>query len=175
MSVILRLDPAVVLRTFRPDDRDAIVAAYADPVLRHYSAHPLDTAEKSAEWLEITRKGWESGERMSFAVEEEETGALLGTVVLKRPDPGGAVGEVGYWTAASARGKGLAPRAVELLTGWTFATYPEIEYLELLHQLSNAASCRVAEKTGYRLLEVVPAEPPYPEDGHRHIRYRPGI
>ena len=46
-----------------------------------------------------------------------------------------------------------------------------LECLELLHQVDNLASCRVAEKSGYQLDSVLPPAPPsYPLDGHLHIR-----
>lgn len=39
-----------------------------------------------------------------------------------------------------------------------------------MHQVDNPASCRVAEKAGYRLDRVLPAVPPFPLDGHLHVR-----
>ncbi|WP_324618050.1 hypothetical protein [Streptomyces dysideae] len=45
--------------------------------------------------------------------------------------------------------------------------------LELLHQADNAASCRVAQKTGYASAAHLPAAPPeLPLDGHLHTRAR---
>ncbi|MFE6050979.1 GNAT family N-acetyltransferase [Kitasatospora sp. NPDC056446] len=113
-----------------------------------------------------------AGTRYTFAV--VEAGRLVGTVVLKRGAPGGGTAEVGYWTAGPARGRGVAPRAVEALTVWAFDVFAEdgLGRLDLLHEGDNHASCRVAEKSGYPLLEIVPAFPPYPLDGHRHSRKR---
>ncbi|WP_326705576.1 hypothetical protein [Streptomyces cyaneofuscatus] len=43
--------------------------------------------------------------------------------------------------------------------------------LELLHQVDNVASCRVAEKSGYAFAELLSALPPeFPLDGHLHVR-----
>jgi hypothetical protein len=33
------------------------------------------------------------------------------------------------------------------------------------------ASCRVAEKTGYALKATMPATPPFPLNGHLHVRH----
>ncbi|MEU5935544.1 GNAT family protein [Micromonospora sp. NPDC047187] len=84
-------------------------------------------------------------------------------VTSKRPAP-----EVGYWTASWARGRGVAPRAVLALSRWAFDRFPEVARLDLLHQVDNVASCRVAQKCGFVFQEVLPARPPFPLDGHRH-------
>jgi hypothetical protein len=83
-------------------------------------------------------------------------------VVLKEVASGKPSAEVGYWTAAQARGRGVAPRAVEALTGWAFDApgADGLEQLELLHQVDNPTSCRVAHKSGYDLDTVLPAAPP---------------
>ncbi|WP_411081387.1 GNAT family N-acetyltransferase [Streptomyces sp. cmx-18-6] len=98
---------------------------------------------------------------------------LVGNVVLKDVASGKPSAEVGYWTTAQARGRGVAPRALATLTAWSFNAFRAggLEYLELLHQADNLASCRVAEKNGYLMDRVLPAAPPlYPLDGHLHIR-----
>lgn len=181
MNVTLRVDatpsaPVLVLRPWHDDDVDPLVEAYRDPVLRRWTRVPVENVEGAARWLEIQRRGWETGERLSFAVYEEDVGTaearLVGNVVLKRTGPGHEAAEVGYWTAAHARGRGVAPRALEALTRWAFERLaPEgPQRLHLLHQVDNLASCRVAEKTGYRLHQVLPSRPPFTADGHLHVR-----
>ncbi|MGW7018067.1 GNAT family N-acetyltransferase [Streptomyces decoyicus] len=93
--------------------------------------------------------------------------------VLKGVASGKPSAEAGYWTAAQARGRGVAPRAVETLTTWSLDAFRAegLECLELLHQVDNLASCRVAEECGYQFDRTLPAAPPsYPLDGHLHIR-----
>lgn len=116
------------------------------------------------------------------AVPEPEVGEvaagerLIGHVVLKRPTPGGPSGEVGYWTAAHARGRAVAPRALDALTSWAFDAFADdgLVRLELLHSEGNTASCRVARKCGYLLSAHLPAVPPhFPRDGHLHTRLLP--
>ncbi|WP_448319576.1 GNAT family N-acetyltransferase, partial [Streptomyces sp. CO7] len=102
-------------------------------------------------------------------------GDLAGQVVLRVPHPGAPVGEVGYWTAAWARGRRVAPRALEALTGWAFDSFDGLTALELTHQESNHASCRVAGRCGYALGRVLPPWPPrFPDPGHVHVRQRDG-
>lgn len=99
---------------------------------------------------------------------------MAGDVVLKEVASCKPSAEVGYWTAAHARGRGVAPRTLEVLTSWAFDTFGAdgLERLELLHQEDNLASCRVAQKRGYELDRVLPAAPPsFPLDGHLPIRH----
>ncbi|MFI6843122.1 GNAT family N-acetyltransferase [Kitasatospora sp. NBC_00085] len=170
----------LLLRPFRDEDASALVEVYRDETLRRFTRIPVTDADEAARWLDIQYRGWADGDRYSFAVLEPRAGhpaELVANVVLKRGTPGGASAEVGYWTAADARGRGVAPRALEAVTGWAFTAFAAdgLVRLDLLHQVDNTASCRVAEKTGYRFASVLPARPPeFPLDGHLHTRTAPG-
>ncbi len=58
------------------------------------------------------------------------------------------VGEVGYWLRSDARGRGLTSRAVRLVSRWSFEELG-CERLQLRADSDNAASQRVAGKTGF--------------------------
>ncbi|MFG3343539.1 GNAT family N-acetyltransferase [Streptomyces sp. NPDC048018] len=172
--------PALLLRPWCTDDVAALVQAFQDPVLRRSTSAPPESEEDGLRWVREQEQGWATGSRLAFAVLETAAEAApprpVGNVVLKGVAPGRPSAEVGYWTAAHARGRGVAPRALEGVTGWAFAAFGAdgLETLELLHQVDNAASCRVAEKSGYGLDGILPAFPPvYPLDGHRHVRRAP--
>ncbi|MFJ8435072.1 GNAT family N-acetyltransferase [Kitasatospora sp. NPDC094019] len=184
-TVLLRIDatssaPALLLRPWRREDASALVEAYRDPVLRRWTSSVVDDEADALRWVDTQQAAWAAGHRLAFAVLEAGPGAvpgpLVGNLVVKRVSPGEPVAEVGYWTAAQARGRGVAPRALEALTAWAFDTLGPggLQRLELLHQEDNTASCRVAEKSGYRLDRIVPATPPeYPLAGHLHTRLHP--
>ncbi|WP_088997664.1 GNAT family N-acetyltransferase [Micromonospora echinaurantiaca] len=167
--------PELVLRPWRAEDADALVDVYRDPVLRQWTTVPVSSHAEARRWLADVREGWDSGHRCTFAVLEPlpDGDRLVANVVVKRLAPGREHAEVGYWTAAAARGRGIAPRALEAVTRWAFDRFAAagLTRLDLLHQVDNPASCRVAEKTGYRFQEVLPARPPFPRDGHRHARW----
>ncbi|SIM71026.1 Protein N-acetyltransferase, RimJ/RimL family [Micromonospora cremea] len=169
--------PDLVLRPWRADDLDALIEAYRDPVLQQWTRYPVTTADQGRLWLERTRQDWDDGRRLSFAVLEDGADGpqLVANVVLKGVTPGVTVAEVGYWTAAWARGRGVAPRAATALSRWAFKQFTGLERLDLLHQVDNPASCRVAEKSGYLFQEVLPAYPPFPRDGHRHALTASGL
>jgi RimJ/RimL family protein N-acetyltransferase len=157
--------PALVLRPWSDDDAGPLLDVYRDPAMRRWVAVHVSTPEEAAAWVAAQQDGWHTGDRVSFAVLDDRH-RLVGCVALKKPH---TKPEVGYWTAAQARGLGVATRAVDALSTWAFSAYG-LDRIELLHQVDNVASCRVAEKTGYALRETLPATPPFPLDGHLHIR-----
>ncbi|MEY2229922.1 GNAT family N-acetyltransferase [Streptomyces sp. BF23-19] len=164
--------PALVLRPWCVDDVAALVEASPDPGPR--------SEDDGLGWVRAQEWGWAEGVRFGFAVLESGTGTgassparLVGNVVLKEVAPGKAAAEVGYWTATRARGRGVASRALEALTNWSLDVFRAdgLERLELLHQVDNLASCRVAAKCGYAYDRTLASAPPaFPLDGHLHVR-----
>ncbi|MGY0055983.1 GNAT family N-acetyltransferase [Streptomyces sp. LZ34] len=172
--------PALVLRPWGPADAADLVELCQDRALRRWTNAAVDDEAGAARWIQEQQRGREAGDRFSFAVVETQStvseGRLAGHVVLKNVTSGAPSAEVGYWTAAHARGRGVAPRALRALTDWAFTTFAGdgLTRLELLHQVDNVASCRVAHKSGYELATLLPAAPPaFPLDGHVHARSRP--
>ena len=141
----------------------------------------------AAEWLAGQDRGWRDGDWLTFAVLEADAGAgyaLAGHLALENRLDGGRVGEretgeIHYWTAVAARGRGVAPSAVRAVTNWAFDAFGArgtsgaggLREIMIVHDIDNPASCRVAEKAGYPFREVSPAKPPlWFTDGHIHIR-----
>jgi RimJ/RimL family protein N-acetyltransferase len=164
----------------RPDERPARTAL---PGGAERGTGPADE-RSAARWLASQDRGWQDGDRLSFAVlKADDVGgcALAGHVGLKNRDENGRVGEretaeIGYWTAVAARGRGIAPAAVRAVTDWVFDAFAGANprQIMLVHDVDNPASCRVAEKARYPLRELSPANPPHwLTDGHIHIRLAP--
>jgi RimJ/RimL family protein N-acetyltransferase len=168
--------PALLLRPWGRQDAAALIDIYRDPVMRRSARNPVMTEQDAYRWLDAQRQGWADGGRLSFAVLDGETASVLGHVILKDYATGNDSAEVGYWTAVAARNRGVASQAVEMLTTWAFESFTTagLRCLELLHQQDNLASCRVAQKAGFALTGVLPADPPaFPADGHLDTRYSP--
>ncbi|MFG2287756.1 GNAT family N-acetyltransferase [Streptomyces sp. NPDC048595] len=171
--------PALVLRPWCMEDLGALVEVFRDPVLRRWTNSAVENDADAMRWVRGKERAWAAGDRFGFAVLEAQSDSararVVGHVVLKEVAPGTPSAAVGYWTAAHARGRSVAPRALEALTGWAFDTLGAdgLERLELLHQADNPASCRVAHKSRYDFDRVLPATPPsFPCEGHLHIRRR---
>ncbi|MDX3657545.1 GNAT family N-acetyltransferase [Streptomyces sp. ID05-26A] len=171
MTVILSVPssgaaPALELRPWQPDDVPALLAAHRDPLLRRWLATSLADEADARRWLDAQATGWADATRFSFAVITD--GAPVGHVVVKAGPDG--TSEVGYWTAAQARGRGIAVSAVNTVSQWAFDVHA-LTRLALLHAAGNEASCRVAIRCGYVLEDALPAAPPaFPAEGHRHVR-----
>ncbi|MDL4773314.1 MULTISPECIES: GNAT family N-acetyltransferase [Thermomonosporaceae] len=169
--------PALVLRPWCAEDVAALVGVYRDPDLRRGTSMRVESEDDGLRWVRAQERGWAAGDRFGFAVLETVLDAapprLVGNVVLKGVASGKPSAEVGYWTAAQARGRGVASRVLETLTAWSFDAFRAdgLKCLELLHQVDNPASCRVAEKSGYQFDRILPPAPPsFPLNGHLHIR-----
>jgi RimJ/RimL family protein N-acetyltransferase len=168
--------PALRLRPWQVDDIDALVSAHRDPDLRHWLTTVISSDVDARRWIEDQRHGWADGTRLSFAVLEgggEGFAAAVGHVTVKVGSDGSA--EVGYWTAAEVRGRGLASRALEAVVRWAFSEESPVAVvrLGLLHAVDNRASCRVAGRCGFELEAVLPAQPPaFPTEGHLHVRHK---
>ncbi|MGW5781215.1 GNAT family N-acetyltransferase [Streptomyces sp. NPDC003863] len=180
MSVLLSVEPtaclpALGLRAWQPDDVDALVAAHRDPALRRWLMTTINSEADARRWIDEQRQAWVDGTRFAFAVLEDDGagfGPPVGHVAVK-PSGEGSV-EVGYWTAAEVRGRGVASRALEAAVRWVLAERPAgppVARFELFHAVDNAASCRVADRCGFALEAVLPAQPPtFPTEGHLHVR-----
>ena len=104
-------------------------------------------------WLGRYEEGWRDGTRAGFAV-RDAAGDAVGFAGFVKLDLAGAEGELGYVVAPAARGRGVASRAVGLLTGWGLGALG-LHRIELRIDPANAPSHRVAERNGYRLEGVL--------------------
>ena len=134
------------LRPWRADDVDAALAAMLEPETRLWNAGWVRTRVDACVWLE-RRQEW-GGDHASWAVEDAASRALVGSVSLHSIDLQQSDAEIGYWTVAAARGRGVATAAVDAASRWAFDTLG-VDRIELCHAVENVASGRVAEKAGY--------------------------
>jgi RimJ/RimL family protein N-acetyltransferase len=91
---------------------------------------------------------WNDGLGAFFAVVDCASGTVVGSIALHVLDRELASLEVGYWTAAPARGRGLTTRALMLLSAWALHE-AGAERVQLRADVRNTASLRVAEKAGF--------------------------
>ena len=135
----------LLLRPWRQDDADAYWAALESPGGRLWHGSALGSRDELVAALE-RRRDWTVGDHASWAL--VDGAELLGSISIHRIDRVQDDGEIGYWIAPSARGRGLAALAVRAACGWGF-TDLGLHRIQLFHAVENGASARVAEKAGF--------------------------
>jgi RimJ/RimL family protein N-acetyltransferase len=139
-----------VLRAAREDDVPDVVAACQDPEIPRWTTVPAPYAESDARaWMAGHEAMRREGRGACFAVAEARDDRLVGAIDLVVTSWPHACGEIGYWLAPEARGRGLAAGAVRLLSAWAFRAMGLLR-LEILAEPENEASQAVAERAGFR-------------------------
>lgn len=141
-------DGEIALRSWRDEDAPAIAAACSDAQVRRWLPVPNPYSEADGlEYVRGCRARWERGPDAPFAIVDVDSDRVLGSIDRHGPD--GHRASIGYWLAPHARGRGIATRAVTLLTGWTFVASETVR-LEIRVAAGNGASAAVAERAGFR-------------------------
>jgi RimJ/RimL family protein N-acetyltransferase len=139
----------VLLRMFRESDLDAYAEMCADPeVMRYLGDGATLTRAESWRNMAVVMGHWQLRGFGLWAVEERETGFLVGRVGCWRPEgwPGFEIG----WTLRRAFwGRGYATEAARMALHQAFATLDQTHVISLI-QPRNAPSIRVARRIGMR-------------------------
>lgn len=143
-------DRDIALRQWRVEDADAKLAAFSDPLFLRSSDWAPTQREGVVQRVAEVEKLRRAGTGLHLAVvESSHPGTVLGEVSLAGIDGDQGRASVGYWLTATARGRGVATRAVRLVAGWAFAELA-LARLELTCGPDNDASQRVALRAGFR-------------------------
>lgn len=143
-------DDVVVLRPWSPDDVEALVDGFGHPSVTQWFPVEVPFTGSPGRLSPTRRRRRGSPTNATFAVVHAETGILAGGVDVDEIDWAARSGDVGYWLAVSARGRGrgLATRAVRLVARWALADVG-LARLTLLAEPGNAASLAVAARVGF--------------------------
>jgi ribosomal-protein-alanine N-acetyltransferase len=138
----------VSLRAFRSLDVSMVEELATDPYVPLIGSLPAaaDTAAAVA-WIERQHARLAEDVGFSFCIADEQDRPLGFAGLWTRGLTGGRA-TAGYAVRPSARGRGVATRALEALTafGWTL---PDLHRIELYVEPDNLASRRTAERAGY--------------------------
>lgn len=144
-------DDEIVLRPPAPADVDAITEACQDPEIPRWTRVPSPyTRAHAVDFVERSARTWDQGMDAPFVITDARSGALLGAIGVHRFGGEDDGPEVGYWLERSARGRGVATRALRLVVDW--ACHQLGVRLLLQTDVRNAASRRVAEKVRFQLV-----------------------
>jgi RimJ/RimL family protein N-acetyltransferase len=141
----------LLLRGWRDADVDEIARICSDPETMRYMlpSRPLTRAEAALD-VENLREHWRVHGFGNWAVEELESGRLIGRAGVKRHsdwplDPLNT--EVGWLLDRAVWGRGLASEGARAAVNFCFEALGRPEVISITHP-DNAASRRVMEKAG---------------------------
>lgn len=147
--------PRLILRSHRLSDFANSCALWSDPVVtRHISGRAFTQEEV---WSRLLRYigHWSALGYGYWVIEEKATGDFIGELGFadyKRTiDPPLVFPEAGWALATSAHGKGYATEAILAILAWGDGNLPFDRTCCIINP-ENAASIRLAEKYGFRLL-----------------------
>ena len=129
----------------------AIDAGLHDPDVVRWFGQPTASA---AEVVELNERRWAEGSPTLSLCERD--GAFVGLVWVNLSAGDPSVGSVGYWLLPHARGRGLATRAVRLISMWAVRELG-IGLLRIVAEVGNDRSQRLAERSGFQRLGVLAA------------------
>ena len=141
-------DGVITLRAHRPPDVDALVAICQDPAIPRWTRVPQPYTRADAEgWIAGVELDLAAGTAINWLAVDEDDEVLASIAVqdIRRAE---GVGEIGYWVAAHARGRGVATRAVRLASDWALGELG-LNTIEIMTHEDNAASQGVARAAGY--------------------------
>ena len=151
---------SIVLRPWREDDAPAVYAACQDPEIQH--------------WIPLVPRPYTRDDALAFVTGEVglgphqfaivEDGHVVGSIGMV-VDDGSSSGQIGYWCAAHARGRGITSRALRRLCEHALDELG-LQRLELSTDPDNRRSQQVAEAAGFRREGVLRSHQPHP-DGRR--------
>ena len=143
-------DGEVALREWRREDMPAMIAMLDDESIVRWTRVPHPYRESDAyDYLARGDAERERGEGINLGVFDATSGEVLGSMSLRMASWADLRGQLGYLVGAHARGRGVAPRAIRLVSGWGFSTLG-LERIEILVHPDNEPSQRAAEKAGFK-------------------------
>lgn len=142
----------VTIRPIELTDAESICEAIVETEVdlsRWWSPNAVARATLQDERERITERirSRSTGTAFSFVVIDLRDGCLLGRCGINHIAQEPAFANVGYWIRTSRRGQGIAPAAVRQVARFGFENVGLVR-LELVIDVDNAASIRVAEKVG---------------------------
>ncbi|MFC8914924.1 GNAT family N-acetyltransferase [Streptomyces sp. NPDC057116] len=130
--------------------------------LRPWGPWAADHSEESTlEFLRKCEAKWASGDVYNYAITKD--GTPLGMCQSYRgAEPQGR--RLGYWLHPAATGQGIATTATAAMVTEMF-TLPEVEYLEIVHDLANTSSAAIPRRLGFSEVSRGQATSPVPPAG----------
>jgi ribosomal-protein-serine acetyltransferase len=146
-------DGKLLLRPYEFDDAEAVFAA-AEASRAELSrwmdwCTPDYSIEDTYDWYKKLPGAWERGEVYGFAVLDAANRTILGGCGLNHILWDYRLANLGYWVRSDRTGQGVATQAAFAVARFGIEQL-RLRRIEIIAAVDNAASRRVAEKTGAR-------------------------
>ncbi|MGV9602356.1 GNAT family N-acetyltransferase [Streptomyces sp. NPDC003631] len=130
---------------------EAHLRGLTDPDFRRWNTPLMTVVDRQSAHDSLRSKAKHAADGTSalFRITDPERGTTLGHIGVNDIDRVMRTARVGYWVLPEARGRGVATRALALAADWALAGLG-LHRLELGHALGHEASCRIAERCGFR-------------------------
>lgn len=138
---------AMILRPLQERDIDPIFHACQDPMIPAFTRVPAPYDREMAEDF-VREQAFAYLNRLALSFAIEVDGQFAGTIGLHSLKLSDHCAEVGYWIAASHRGKGICTEALITITNFSIDVM-RFRRIEALADFDNLASQRVLERAGY--------------------------
>lgn len=154
------------VRSIRPEDEKAFIHMASDGSLTEIFGDCRECHKWMGDFIEeairLEKEDNPGQDYMAFAIEEKESGRVVGSVGSSYYEDFAEVG-VTYFIGAQDRGKGYAAEALGVLVEHLFERY-ELRTLVATARVDNVASCRTLEKTGFLVTETKMYQDLYDEE-----------
>lgn len=149
MSSVILETKRLILRTWKEEDAEPYYQMNQDPLVIEFLIKSLSMEEVKKFIADKNRCFFEQRYTF-FAVEEKETGMLIGSIGLQKisnPPPSFPPIEIGWYLASQYWGKGYATEAAKAVLKYALGTL-NIEEIFACAVVKNDRSRRVMEKIG---------------------------
>ena len=153
---MFEIDPATALRVLRTDDA-ADLFALTDANREHLRpwlpwVDLVTSEDDSLSFIETVTAQREEGRGPTFGV--RCAGVLAGVVGFLPIDRVNRCGEIGYWLAPRAQGRGVMTQCCRFVVRYGFLTL-DLNRVEIAAAVGNARSRAVPERLGFKLEGVL--------------------
>ena len=141
----IQLNPVSMTDT-KDIQENARVREIADTMISIPYPYPPDGGTR---YVDKHLAEFETGTAVSFILRNRSSGRFLGIVELRAIETEHSQGELSFWLAKHAWGKGYMQEALSAVVEFAFESVG-LNRLYAYHMLRNPASGRILEKTGFR-------------------------
>jgi ribosomal-protein-serine acetyltransferase len=153
---MFKIDDSTALRALRKEDAPELFAV-TDANRKHLRAwlpwvHVVLAEADTAAFIDAMIAQREAGRGPTFALLRD--GAIVGIAGFRPIDRVNRVGEIGYWLAAAAQGRGTMTECCRFLVRYAFLTL-DLNRVEIAAATGNHRSRAIPERLGFKFEGVL--------------------